>query len=178
MGKRSDFKKIEKDKYMTVDPRAVQVLIPFLKAEGIKTFVEPCVGNYDLADTLEIAGFKLVRASDIEANVRTRDSLRDCRTIDEEYVEGADAIITNPPWSRPVLHEVIKVFSELAPTWLLFDSGWAYTAQSSEYIKRCTDIVPIGRLRWIPDTKMQGKDDCAWYRFEKDKKGLTVFHGR
>ena len=87
-------------------------------------------------------------------------------------------IITNPPWNRKILHPMIEHFRMLAPTWLLFDADWMHTGQSSEYIKYCTDIVSVGRVKWIPDSKMTGKDNCCWYRFDKDAcKGVT-FHGR
>ena len=32
-------------------------------------------------------------------------------------------------------------------------------------MNHCTDIVPIGRLKWEPGSKYTGKDNCAWYRF-------------
>lgn len=175
MGKRSSFEKLPKDQYMTIDPRAVEALLPFL-SKGTK-FVEPCVGKYDLADALENAGHRCVNASDVEAVLRPGDTLRDARGIDEEYCAGADQIITNPPWERSVLHEMIVKFLVLRPTWLLFDADWMHTKQSSEYMDYCSDIVSVGRLIWIPGTKVQGKDNCAWYRFDKNTK-RTIFHGR
>ena len=33
------------------------------------------------------------------------------------------------------------------------------------FLLNCTDIVSVGRVKWIPDSKMTGKDNCCWYRF-------------
>ena len=42
-----------------------------------------------------------------------------------ESYGGADAIITNPPWRRSLLHPLIRHFQKIAPTWLLLDQDWA-----------------------------------------------------
>ena len=91
----------------------------------------------------------------------------------------ADAVLTNPPWSRNVLHPMIEHFVENShEAWLLFDANWINTRQSIPYLKFCTDIVPVGRLIWIDDTTMASKDDSAWFRFSKDSNGETIFHPR
>lgn len=166
MGKRSEFDRIEKDFYRTIDPRAVVPLLPFI--EG-KTYVEPCYGEGDLARMLTGAYF--IRGSDISDGT-------DALTIGEDYVKGVDLIITNPPWSRKLLHSMILHFCKLKPTWLLFDADWPHTKQSSELMKYCTDIVSVGRLIWIEGTKTSGKDNCAWYRFDFNNNEPTKFHGR
>jgi hypothetical protein len=35
--------------------------------------------------------------------------------------------VTDPPWSRPVLHEIIVNLSNQAPAWLLLDGDWGHT---------------------------------------------------
>jgi hypothetical protein len=62
--------------------------------------------------------------------------------------------------------------------WLLFDSDWSHTRQSAALIRHCSDVVPIGRLKWIPDSKFTGKDNAAWYRFEAAHCSGPIFHGR
>lgn len=173
MGKRSEFERVEKDFYRTIDKRAVQALLPHL--EYGSSFVEPCAGAGDLFTSLEKNGMSCLMASDIEPNhpdVFKRDAL-----YDDVFDNSADYIITNPPWSRPILHAMIERFHKIRPTWLLFDSDWAHTKQSKPYMKYCTDIVSVGRLIWIPGTTTSGKDNCAWYRFSLDAE-RTVFHGR
>lgn len=172
MGKRSNFEKVEKDFYRTFDPRAIIPLIPFIK--GLK-YIEPCAGQLDLIGLLDSYA-ECVNYSDISNGT-------DALTIGIDYLKDADCIITNPPWSRDkksgfILHKLILHFSKLKPTWLLFDSDWAFTKQSAEYMKYCTDIVPVGRLTWIEGTNQTGKDNCAWYRFDFNNSEKTIFHPR
>lgn len=104
---------------------------------------------------------------------------KDALEITSNDLHGCDTIITNPPWSRVILHPLIEHFASLKPTWLLFDSDWCHTKQSSHYMKElCTDIVSVGRLIWIPGTKISGKDNVSWYRFTNNKDKDTIFHGR
>lgn len=167
MGKRSEFERVEKDFYRTIDVRAVKPLLPFI--EGL-SYVEPCVGDGDLVKMLKDAA-TCIKSSDIQTGT-------DALILEEGYFIGADCIITNPPWSRNLLHPMILHFSKHKPTWLLFDTDWAHTKQSSEYMKYCTHIVSVGRLIWIEGTKTSGKDNCAWYRFDINKTEPTQFIGR
>lgn len=154
MGKRSDFEKIEKDAYMTTDPRATAPLLRYLDGESL-SYYEPCVGNGDLVRLL--SPLVCVGFSDDDKDARTT-----------TYKTTARYFITNPPWSRVLLHPIIENLRNQLPTWLLFDSDWMFTAQSAPYMKYCHAILPVGRLRWMPETKMDGKDNCAWYLFDKN----------
>jgi len=189
MGKRSDFERVDKDFYRTIDKRAGDILSPFLLQEaeeltgwnGSKVvelrYAEPCYGMGDLANQLNGMRHRCKWASDINPTynyVYERDAL----SITSTDIIDCDVIITNPPWSRPILHKMIEHFSSLKPTWLLFDSDWSFTLQSKPYMELCTDIVAVGRLKWIPGTTMSGKDNCSWYRFDENKEGYTRFHGR
>lgn len=172
MGKRSDFVRVEKDYYRTFDKRAGIALAPFLKPAT--RYCEPCAGAGDLMDQLTEMGHICARARDIDPqreDIEQKDALT-------TLTGNIDCFITNPPWSRPILHKLITFLSSQHPTWLLFDADWPHTAQSAPYMHLCTDIVTIGRLIWIPGTTMSGKDNCAWYRFALDKDGPTKFHGR
>lgn len=160
MGKRSDFPKISKDAYMTFDPRATRPLLPILRPS--LTYYEPCVGNGDLIRLL--SDFKCVGSSDIELDARTT-----------QYNTDAECFITNPPWTRKILHPIIENLRVQRPTWLLFDAAWMFTAQSAPYMPFCRAVIAVGRLRWIPETTMDGKDDCAWYLFDKLVYGRTIF---
>lgn len=154
MGKRSEFPRRPMDSYQTIDPRAVVPLLPFLA--GIDTFAEPCCGEGRLLLALERAGLSCAYRGDISTG-------QDAMAI--RALNGIDAIITNPPWSREILHPMIRHFQRLAPTWLLFDADWAHTKQASPFMAGCSHIVSVGRLIWIEGTKQTGKDNCAWYRF-------------
>lgn len=167
MGKRSNFERVEKDFYRTIDPRAITPLLPFV--QGL-TYYEPCYGEGDLVGLLNPYA-ACVGYSDINNG-------KDALKLNYSSLNGANIIITNPPWTRDILHQLIIHLSSLKPTWLLFDADWAHTKQSSEYMKICSDIVSVGRLIWIEGTKTSGKDNCAWYRFDSKFNGITKFHGR
>lgn len=141
-------------------------------------FAEPCAGDGYLVSDLELAGHVSVWQSDIDPKYRWSNT-KDAMTLTSQELNDADLIITNPPWSRNVLHSMIQHFASLRPTWLLFDSDWAFTLQSAELMQTlCTDIVAVGRLCWIPDTKISGKDNTSWYKFDTNKNRETIFHGR
>lgn len=153
MGKRSDFVRRPMDSYATPF-KAVLPLMSHLR--GIETFAAPCAGAGDLVRHLEALGLRCVHQSDIQDGVNA---------LDLNVVGGADAIIENPPWTREILHPMIRHFQRIAPTWLLFDAGWSHTKQSAPFLPQCSHIVSVGRVKWVADSKYTGKDDAAWYRF-------------
>jgi len=165
MGKRSEFERRPRDLYPT--PRkAVAPLIPFLN--GTRRFAEPCCGNGDLVEHLESFGLKCIYQGDIHDG---RDAL--VRGI---YGTGKYNIITNPPHTRTLMHEMIEHFRAIAPTWLLIDLDWAANAQAVPYLPRCTDIVVIGRVKWIEGSPHTGKENYGWYRFVDDHYGPPRLH--
>lgn len=177
MGLRSNFKRLHKDYYPTFDPKAVQPLIPHLR-KGV-VYAEPAAGRGHLIRQLEPHATCLW-ATDIEIRedllvpgIQQRDAL----TLESSF--GAEMFITNPPWSRDILHPLIVRLSDIAPTWLLFDSNWANTKQSSRYMSRCRRIVSVGRIIWMEGTKTASKDDCSWYLFDRPVHGsVPAFYGR
>lgn len=172
MGKRSSFERVPRDFYPT--PReAVLPLLPHLAPETC--FAEPCAGAGDLIDHLTAAGHRCVWACDIEPK-RSDIHENDAETCG---LGAADLYITNPPWSRPVLHPIIANLSRQAPTWLLFDADWLHTRQSTPYLPALRKVVSVGRVKWIPDSPFTGKDNCAWYLFDARGEPATVeFYGR
>jgi hypothetical protein len=166
MGKRSNFERREADFYPT-PPAAVAPLITHLR--GIKTFAEPCAGDGDLVGHLESFSLRCVYSGDIRNG---QDAL------ERDDYGGADCIITNPPWSRDVLHRLITHFQNIAPTWLLLDADWKQTRQAAPYLPHCSDIVAIGRVKWIEGSKHTGKDNACWYKFDSRHTAGPVFHWR
>ena len=171
MGKRSNLKRIARDFYQTPQA-AVLPLLPHVPIGA--TFYEPCAGAGDLVSHLTGAGLKCVWACDIEPQAESVD-FGDAFAF---YGRDADYIITNPPWERKTLHPLIEHLSDLLPTWLLFDSDWVHTRQSAPFMKRLVRIVSVGRVKWMPDSKMTGKDNCAWHLFDASHDGPTCFYGR
>ena len=164
MGKRSSFERIPRDFYPT-PLKAVPPLIPHLR--GVRTFAEPCCGDGALVCHLESFGLRCVYQGDI---ANGRDALA---TAD---YGGADVIVTNPPYQRPLMHALIAYFARILPTWLLLESDWAHTKQASPFMSCCSDIVSVGRLRWIAGTTMSSKENFAWYRFDSCHLAGPIFH--
>ncbi len=162
MGKRSDFARRDRDFYPT-PLKAVSPLLPHLN--GAQRFCEPCAGGGQLVDHLESAGLECLLSCDIEP--QRSDIVR--QNALNIQVRGIDCFITNPPWDRKTLHPLTLHLSDQHPTWLLFDADWMHTKQSAELITRCRKIVSVGRVKWIPDTTMTGKDNCCWYLFDRGR---------
>jgi hypothetical protein len=157
MGKRSTFKRRPQDAYDT----PYKAILPLLEHLDPCEFVEPCAGNGLLIGHLERHGFSCVGAFDTHPR-DGRVSLGDATRLRQtEHVN-----ITNPPWTRAILHPIIHNLAAGAPTWLLFDADWAHTVQAIPYMPYCRKIVSVGRLKWIEDSAHTGKDNVAWYLFD------------
>ena len=74
------------------------------------------------------------------------------------------------------MHALIGHFARIAPAWLLLETDWASTKQAAPFIPSCSDIVSVGRLRWIEGTTMSGKQNFAWYRFDTRHRAGPIFH--
>ncbi len=171
MGKRSDFPRCKNDAYFT----PYEAVIPLLEHLDDKTiFIEPCAGDYRLAAHLERNGHTCLFSCDIDPKHPNVDKID---AMQLQNTGGASRIITNPAWTREILHPMIWHFMNMAPTWLLFDASWKYTEQKhmakrmgcktvSELLRHCVKIVRVGRVEWIEGSGMKGKDDCAWYLFD------------
>jgi len=174
MGKRSEFERNPMDYY----PTPKEAVIPLLKhLPECVWFCEPCAGAGVLSAHLEAAGHLCVEAYDAEPQADWI-GRKDASFLAEEDVQGCRYIITNPPWERVVLHQIIERCAALRPTWLLFDADWMHTRQSIPYMLMCEMIVSIGRVKWIADSEGAGKDNCCWYKFDRRNRLPTVFIGR
>ena len=174
MGKRSDFKRAKGDFYVT-PPSAVRPLIPHLPM-ALK-FSEPCAGDGALIDALTSYGFSCVEAFDLEPK---RDDILPRDFFDPSgcfISDNADFVITNPPWTRAIMHPMIDTYAAQKPTWLLFDADWMHTVQAAPYLKFCHKIVSVGRVSWMGNG-VHGKDNAAWYLFDKSRHVETQFVSR
>jgi hypothetical protein len=168
MGKRSNFERRERDFYAT-PAAAVPPLIPHLRLHAVRTFAEPCCGDGALVNHLEGFGLRCVYAGDIASG--------DDALARDSYGE-ADCVISNPPYARSLMHALISHFQRIAPTWLLLEMDWAATRQAVPHLVCCSDIVVIGRLRWIAGTTMTGKENFGWFRFDARHSGGPIFHNQ
>jgi hypothetical protein len=164
MSKR-DYGKFERrtDDFYPTPFLAALPLKPNLRASGtIKTFADPCAGrngDHQLVKHMEKFGFKCVHGTDISTGHDV---------LELTYFGGADAIITNLPHSRPIMHKILEHLLGIAkvPIWSIVDYDWSATKQAGPYLPQCSDIVIIGRVQWIPGSRMTGYDNYAWYRFD------------
>lgn len=182
MGKRSNYELRDKDQYFT--PR--EALTPLLRQlTASETFYEPCAGDGRMVQFLEEAGHTCTGYSDLDPEsarelaldkygkiYRTDVPELDALDLTSNHVAGADYIITNPPWTRTkasgyLLHRMIEHFSDIAPTWLLFDADWMHTVQAAQFMPRLQRVAAIGRVKWIPDSKTTGVDNACWYLFTR-----------
>lgn len=181
MGRRSSFERLPRDYYQT-PAAAVAPLVPHLP-ESRFSFIEPCAGDGRLvAHLLSLTGGRAncAHSRDIEPQSKHVEQ-GDAMTLDAGCfggVGGEKLIITNPPWDRKLLHPMITRFATIAPTWLLFDAAWAYTLQAAPFLPMLRKIVTIGRVKWIEDSKMTGKDDSCWYLFGEKSDEAPRFYGR
>lgn len=170
MGKRSNFKRNPRDFYKT-PKKAVLPLIAHL--ESNLSFAEPCAGDGQLTNYLLELGdnINLYFESDIcpqNKRIHKQDALQITTPLKTDY------IITNPPWDRKILHPMIEHFRQLSPTWLLFDADWLFTKQSIPYKRYCSKVVPVGRVSWLGNG-VSGKDNCAWYLFDRHEADTIIF---
>ena len=169
MGKRSEFPRIPQDAYETPAEAAaplIERLPPSLR------FIEPCAGRGRLIEHLGRAGHALAARYDLPDDARTM-----------RYPEAAPGVVfvTNPPWSRPILHPIIVNLSNQAETWLLLDADWIHTQQAIPFLPRPQAFVSVGRVRWISDSPYDGKDNCVWHLFGRpraDRHAAIHFVGR
>lgn len=122
------------------------------------------------------AGHHCIQALDIEPQ---REDIAQADSLSAVYVLMPGAVfITNPPWDRKILHPLIERLSDVAPTWLLFDADWMHTRQSAQFMPRLRRIVSVGRVKWIEDSKMTGKDNASWFLFDRPHNAAAEFFGR
>ena len=171
MGKRSNFKPHKLDAYATPE----EAVLPLLKHLPKGTYyAEPCAGDGALIRILQKHGHKCVAAYDVEPRHKIVQQ-GDASFLTREDMKRASVVITNPPWGRHVLHQIIERSLFWGPTWLLFDADWMHTKQAVPYLPFCKMIVSIGRVKWFGNTA--GKDNCCWYLFDETSTE-TIFVGQ
>jgi hypothetical protein len=161
------FKRQRFDFYAT-PPIAVRPLVPYLRAEEICTFAEPCAGADDLVKHLEAFGFACRYRGDIQFG---QDALARA-----DYGD-VDAIITNPPHAVALMHPLIDHFLTMRrPVWLLMKWDWMANLHAAPFLPRCTDVIVIGRLKWMLGSPDGGKDNFGWLRFDAKHRSGPVLH--
>lgn len=166
MSKYSNFARNKHDMYLSPYEAALP-LRPFL--QGVTTFSEPCCADGRLIRWVESFGPSCIHSGDIQLGI---DALVDPWLM----FNRVDTIITNPPYTWKILEPMIERFMKIAPTWLLLEADFAFNLQSANFMPMCTDIVPIGRVRWFAETEHDSKDNFAWFRFHHQHRRGPVMH--
>jgi hypothetical protein len=158
---------------------AILPLLPHL--EPGTRFLEPCAGDGRLIGYLQEHGHVCEGAWDIEPQdpcIRQLDALYLVTGVPRAKFK----FITNPPWTRAILHPLIVHLAGQHDTWMLFDADWAHTAQAKAYLPFCERIVSAGRIRWLEgmeaDKGHAPMDNCAWYLFTATRGAGPIFVGR
>lgn len=167
----------DRDWYPT--PRkAVVPLVPYLPEYA--NFCEPCAGDGALAkhvSELTYTGVSCTRAYDVQPQHPAVEK-RDATTLEPQDVLHCNLLITNPPFQWNMLKPLLDHLPTLKPTWLLLPFGYACNKRMAPYMSICKKVVPIGRIKWIEDSKQTSTDDFAWYLFDSDFVGTTKLHVR
>lgn len=149
---------------------AVVPLIPYLPPRA--RYGEPCAGDGRLVRVLEELwpGGQCFWASDIEPQA-SGIMKNDATAITPGAAQAVHLFITNPPWPKigqrgdPAL-SIIQNLLTIAPVWALLPWDFGANDYFRALIGQCSDIVPVGRVKWIPGSKHGGVDNCAWFRFD------------
>lgn len=181
MAKSSPFPNAPRDLYQT-QACGVAPLIGQLTRHGHMRVVDPCAGAGNIA--FYLAALRALTPHDVEAvgqyDVRPlapHIEQMDARHMSSSHVAGADAFVTNPPWSRRLLDPLMAHLYGLAPTWLLLPLDHAANAWFAPHMEHCLEVHPTPRLRWFEPTV--GHDDVytrntAWFLFDAEAEGGTM----
>lgn len=156
------FERKPRDFYGTIDPSAVDI---FVHIEGTVRYIEPCAGSGNLCNLLQdYPNFVLHKAFDIEPQADFIEK-KDASLLTMEDLEGADVVITNPPYKWEMLKPIMDNLLPKIPAWLLLPADTMHNVRMAEYINLyCYGIASVGRLYW-EENKVKGKDNFVWYYF-------------
>lgn len=198
MGKYSNFDRKERDWYPT-PLKAAQPLFDHLNSQKVTgNFIEPCAGDGRLVTLTERhTDLHCVYMSDIDPQIRSLSCKNSELVVQEQSIFdedwsyivnqlNADYFITNPPWvntkaSGNLRLSIIQRLAKVKPTWLLLagnyimnEDMWSDFNGDVGVLHYCKNVIPIGRVKWIEDTKDVGKQDAAWYLFDYRYRGGPV----
>lgn len=181
MSKFSNFERIPRDLYETLDSRAIPP--NFLRYITGKRFYEPSCGSGKLIDHLKPYA-ECVGASDIvPLGVGVE---KDALELSEDDLKDADCIITNPVYKKDILLPLISHLSSLRPTWLLLPADLAHNGYMVPYMKKCERVVSVGRLyffvnKWCVKVPFDYDElDKKWdsqVEFYDSMKGIKYYTG-
>lgn len=175
LGKTS-FERKEKDFYPT-GIKPLEVLEYYLPQN--LTYCEPCAGAFDLIDNLTEL------RKDIKCNASFDIIPRDIRItkksaldIELDDVLNCDCFITNPPYKWEMFNPITEHLLTLKPVWYLIPADFMHNKRMIPFMKKCSKIVSVGRIKWYENSKATSTDNFCWYYFETHEVSRTEFFHR
>lgn len=150
---------------------AIKPLLPLLENEG-PVFAEPCLGSGNITLVLKRGGFLCGYAGDIQTGQDV---------LEWTNPEKVDFVCTNPPWdrSRALTNRIVDHLVCLGiPAWLLLPTDWLANQNSAPWLPHISDILFLGRVRWIAGTTNGGMENSCWIRFNQGHRGGAKLHGQ
>lgn len=189
MSKRTlDLPRQPRDLYESWDSNIVHPMAPLWSSYDDPSravrYIEPFCGSGELiANMASKCDAQCVYASDIEPLPKTKGVPNDLEFRKHNVFESAADLpsfcdevnathfISNPPWvndkaSDFQLLRIINTLAEVRPTWLLLNANFAFNKRSSDAMAICTDIITVGRLKWIKGSRFSATEDSAWFLFD------------
>ena len=138
MGKRSDFTRMKNDSYDTPTECVSHLVRMMALIEGHKypgeprRFVEPCAGRGALVDELESRyGWVCTDKFDIEPRAPGVKKADFTKVTLKRLAPASALVVTNPPWTRLLLHALVdRLIEAEAEAYLLVDGNWLFTMQA------------------------------------------------
>jgi hypothetical protein len=65
------------------------------------------------------------------------------------------------------LFKLIDTLTAVRPTILLLPFDFLANQNSAPYIKYCTKVSVVGRIKWVAESKFSSTDNFAWMKFDK-----------
>lgn len=169
------FDRVERDFY----PTPVKATLPLKNSpigHKLGTYWEPCCADGQLVDGLKstLPSMKCVMQSDLVTTTGSIMSVFDIASQDADAL-GIDCFITNPPWINTSkdgyqLFSMVYHLAKIRPTLMLLNANICWNKGSWQHpiapMPICDWVKPIGRVKWIADSKHSGKEDCAWFLFD------------
>jgi hypothetical protein len=183
MSKRTDGKYERRDRdFYATPPEPIYKLLPHI--QDCRVFAEPMCGDGAIVRVLEARGWVCGAAMDMEPqdDMIARAVVSDVMDLTAEDFAGCDHIISNPPW--PAKHKrgdptvsIVKHLSAILPTWFLMSADFMHNEYAAPLLEFCTQIISVGRVKWIADSDNTGFDNAAWYKFDQRREGPPILTG-
>jgi hypothetical protein len=65
--------------------------------------------------------------------------------------------------------------SDQPPFWALLQHDWLANAGSGALASRVRRVIPVGRVKFIPDSPHSGMDNVVWVKFTRPSDEPTIF---